>query len=119
MERSENSQNRLTDTSKSMMELTRPSSKTAMEIAMNRGLESMKPEGERICYDPYAAHFINPDILEWEIRNLDKAKAMREERERLVPGSQNYFDDFVNSAIMVHSAGCYLPTQHQNFLLYD
>ena len=106
MEGRENRQNVLIEASTSIMERTGPGSKTAMGIAMDRALESMKPEGERICYDPYAIHFINPDMLDWAVRNPDKAKAIREERERLVPGSQNsiiarvrYFDDFVKGSI--------------------
>src|SRR5512136_2087266 len=33
------------------------SSLTAAGIAIARGLESERPEGERICYDPYARRF--------------------------------------------------------------
>ncbi len=33
---------------------------TAMGIAMARAVESEKPAGERICYDPYARRFIAP-----------------------------------------------------------
>ena len=32
---------------------------TAIGIAIVRGLESEKPVGERICYDPYARQFVN------------------------------------------------------------
>ncbi len=34
------------------------SSLTAAGIAIARGVESEKPEGERICYDPYARRFV-------------------------------------------------------------
>jgi len=34
------------------------SSITALGIAVARGVESEKPEGERICYDPYARRFV-------------------------------------------------------------
>ena len=34
------------------------SSLTATGIAVARGVESEKPEGERICYDPYARRFV-------------------------------------------------------------
>jgi O-methyltransferase involved in polyketide biosynthesis len=33
---------------------------TAEGIAFARALESSKPAGERICYDPLARHFISP-----------------------------------------------------------
>ena len=36
------------------------SSITASGIAVARAVESDKPEGVRICYDPYAAKFLNP-----------------------------------------------------------
>jgi O-methyltransferase involved in polyketide biosynthesis len=35
------------------------SSLTAAGIAIARGVESEKPEDERICYDPYARRFVN------------------------------------------------------------
>ncbi len=38
------------------------SSLTAMGIAIARAVESEKPEGERICYDPYARSFISPGM---------------------------------------------------------
>lgn len=33
-------------------------SQTAMDTAALRAMESAKPATERICYDPYARHFI-------------------------------------------------------------
>jgi O-methyltransferase involved in polyketide biosynthesis len=36
------------------------SSITAEGIAIMRGIESLKPPGERVCYDPYARQFANP-----------------------------------------------------------
>jgi methyltransferase (TIGR00027 family) len=39
---------------------TRQTSITAQGIAFVRALESSKPEGERICYDPLARRLINP-----------------------------------------------------------
>lgn len=79
-----------------------PSSKTAEGIALHRLRESVKPESERICYDPYAIYFINPDILEFIRNNPDKARAETERYDRFLPGTVNsivvrvrYFDDFV------------------------
>ncbi len=34
-------------------------SMTAIGIAILRGIESEKPAGERLCYDPYARQFVN------------------------------------------------------------
>ena len=34
-------------------------SMTAIGIAILRGIESEKPAGERLCYDPYARRFVN------------------------------------------------------------
>lgn len=36
------------------------SSLTAVGIAIVRGIEFEKPEGKRICYDPYARQFVHP-----------------------------------------------------------
>ena len=33
---------------------------TAEAAAIVRAVESAKPEGERVCYDPYAQYFIRP-----------------------------------------------------------
>jgi methyltransferase (TIGR00027 family) len=38
------------------------SSLTAIGIAVVRAIESAKPEGERICYDPYARQFVSSAI---------------------------------------------------------
>ncbi len=35
------------------------SSMTAIGIAIVRGIESEKPEADRICYDPYARQFVS------------------------------------------------------------
>ena len=45
-------------------EIAGPGSKTAMGALLARFFEAQKPEDERICYDPYAVYFINPEILE-------------------------------------------------------
>jgi methyltransferase (TIGR00027 family) len=81
-------------------------SKMAELIALHRVAESALPEGQRICYDPYAVHFVDPKILEFARKNPEKTKAMREHYERLFPGLGNsirarvrYFDDFVKAAI--------------------
>jgi methyltransferase (TIGR00027 family) len=81
-------------------------SKMAELIALHRVVESALPEGERICYDPYAVRFVNPEIFEFARKNPEKAKALREHYERLFPGLGNsirarvrYFDDFVKTSI--------------------
>lgn len=75
-------------------------------IALHRVAESRKPEGERICYDPYAIHFVNPETLAFAAANPEKTKEMSEYYERLFPGLANsirarvrYFDDFVKKSI--------------------
>jgi len=74
-------------------------------IALHRVVESAKPEGERICYDPYAIRFIRPEFLE-SFKDPVKAKAAHEQYERLFPGFGNsvrarvrFFDDFVKTAL--------------------
>lgn len=106
MEGLENSQNALAEANKWFIEKAKSSSKTAEGVTACRFAESQRPENERICYDPYAVHFISPDILEWIARNPDKAKARWEQRERILPGIDNsviarvrYFDDFLKNSI--------------------
>lgn len=81
-------------------------SKMAELIALHRVAESMLPEGVRICYDPYAVHFVDPETLEFARKNPEKTKAMREHLERLFPGLASsirarvrYFDDFVKTSV--------------------
>lgn len=96
----------LFDISKWFKELTGPGSKTAERVAILRASESMKPEGERICFDPYAIYFISPGILEWAAHNPEEVRAMQERTERLIPGLDNsiiarvrYFDDFIQRSL--------------------
>ncbi len=81
-------------------------SKTAELMALHRVIESKLPEGECICYDPYAIHFVDPEIFEFARKNPEKSKAIGEHYESLWPGLDNsirarvrYFDDFVKTAI--------------------
>lgn len=81
-------------------------SKMAEGIAMQRFGESSKPEDERICYDPYAIHFISPEIIEFGMKHPEEAKAKIEMTEKLFPGLSSsimarvrYFDDFVKRSI--------------------
>ncbi|AKB37484.1 hypothetical protein MSSAC_2894 [Methanosarcina siciliae C2J] len=75
-------------------------------ITLHRVDESNKSEEERIFYDPYAVHFVNPAILEYAAKYTEQAKAAVEQMERLFPGLGNsirarvrYFDDFVRAAV--------------------
>jgi methyltransferase (TIGR00027 family) len=75
-------------------------------IALHRVAESLLPEGRRICYDPYAAYFVDPETLEFARKNPEKVKEMREHYERLFPGlgssiraRARYFDAFVKAAV--------------------
>lgn len=81
-------------------------SKMAEGIAMQRFGESQKDEDERICYDPYAIHFISPEIIEFGIKHPEEAKAKIEQTEKLFPGLSSsiiarvrYFDDFIKKSI--------------------
>lgn len=81
-------------------------SKMAEGIAMQRFGESSKPEDERICYDPYAIHFISPEIIEFGMKHPEEAKAKIEMTEKLFPGLSSsimarvrYFDDFLKRSI--------------------
>ncbi len=75
-------------------------------IAMQRFAESSKDENERICYDPYAIHFINPEIVEFGIKHPEEAKARVQAMENHLPGLSSsiiarvrYFDDTVSESI--------------------
>ena len=46
-------------------------SMTAIGIAIVRGIESEKPEGKRICYDPYASQLVSPFLYKF-VRFFDK-----------------------------------------------
>lgn len=81
-------------------------SKMAEDIAVQRFAESNLPEAERICYDPYAVHFIDPGLLKWAEEHPAEVKAMAEAWERKVPGWSTvirtrvrFFDDAVLAAI--------------------
>lgn len=84
-------------------------SKTAEEMAIHRAVESLKPENERICYDPYAIQFLSPGpskLVELIASGNDMAKKKMEEMNSLFPGTQNsviarvrYFDDSVKSGV--------------------
>jgi methyltransferase (TIGR00027 family) len=81
-------------------------SQMAEGIAMQRFGESKKPEDERICYDPYAIHFIRPEIIEFGMKHPEEAKAKIEQTENLFPGLSisimarvRYFDDFIIKSI--------------------
>ena len=96
------------ESSKELLENAGPGSKTAVIVAGHRFDESQKPEDERICYDPYAVHFVTPEIRELNKDPL-KAKAMLESMGNvglLLLGMGNstrarvrYFDDFVKASI--------------------
>jgi methyltransferase (TIGR00027 family) len=93
------------DSSKMNMKRNGPS-KMAEGIALHRFMESARPKGERICYDPYAVRFISPEAME-AFKDPGKAKAAHEHYERLFPGLGNsirarvrYFDDFIRSAVI-------------------
>lgn len=84
-------------------------SSTAEEITFHRAFESEKSQGERICYDPYARHFLGPEYLMFlkaTACNYPEAKKQMEVMNCLFPGTQNsiiarvrYFDDYLKSTV--------------------
>jgi methyltransferase (TIGR00027 family) len=106
METSDKANKELIELNKQFIEKTGPGCKTAEGVAIHRFVESQRPEGERICYDPYAVHFLSQELLEFRARNPEKVKAIQEQYERFFPGLGNsiraksrYFDDFVTKSI--------------------
>ena len=59
-------------------------------IAMQRFAESSKSEEERICYDPYAVHFINPKIIEYGIETSQRSKSKSRTYGKTVPGFEQF-----------------------------
>lgn len=95
----------ITDSNEICMSRNGPS-KMAERIALIRAGESKKPEDERVCYDPYAIHFISPKMLEFIRSNPAGYKAEIERLEHLFPGLANsavirvrYFDDVVKKSV--------------------
>lgn len=70
-------------------------SRSAERVAAFRAAESMLPEDQRVCYDPYAIRFTDPDRLERQTEYVDTH----------FPGLRNYiaararhFDDVITLA---------------------
>jgi len=81
-------------------------SKTAETIAVVRLIESKKSEDVRVCYDPYAVHFVSQDVLDFAAKYPEKYRAFVARNEILVPGASNsivarvkFFDDIAESSI--------------------
>lgn len=78
---------------------------TAAGAAFCRYVESLRPDDDRICYDPYAVHFLSQDTLEL-IRRPDALKTALEMVDCAVPGyvctvnaRVRYFDDLVKKSL--------------------
>jgi methyltransferase (TIGR00027 family) len=81
-------------------------SRMAEGIAMQRFAETSKDKKERICYDPFAIHFIRPEIIEFGKNNPEEAKILVEQMEQLLPGLSSsiiarvrYFDDYLKTCL--------------------
>jgi len=79
-------------------------SRMAEGIAMQRFAETSKNKEDRICYDPYAIHFIRPEIIEFGKNNPEEAKILVDQMEQLLPGLSSsiiarvrYFDDYLKT----------------------
>jgi methyltransferase (TIGR00027 family) len=86
------------------MKATRAST-TAEQMAFSRAIESRKPEGERICHDPYAEKFLSA-----KYRTFLLTRGLRDAAERLIEslfaGHHYYviartrcFDDFLQARL--------------------
>jgi methyltransferase (TIGR00027 family) len=81
-------------------------SRMAEGIAMQRFAETSKNKENRICSDPYAIHFIRPEIIEFGKNNPEEAKKLVEQMEQLLPGLSSsiiarvrYFDDYLKTCL--------------------
>lgn len=74
---------------------------SASGIALARAVESQKPAGERICYDPYARQFIGP--LYWYVFRFFVVSGYAESRSPGVMGflaaRERYIDDCLEAAL--------------------
>lgn len=70
-------------------------SRTAEGVAAFRAAESMLPEDERICYDPYAVHFVSPARLAWQAAHPDGRLSGLANS---IAARVRYFDDTVAAA---------------------
>lgn len=53
------------ETTRELREIMGSGSKTAIAVLLNRFGESLKPVGERICFDPYAVYFIDKKLMDY------------------------------------------------------
>jgi methyltransferase (TIGR00027 family) len=81
------------------------SSKTAAQMALSRAIESRKPSGERICFDPFAERF-----LDLGYKMFLFTRPLRDSVEKLIEARfaghhhyvlarTQYFDDFLNEQL--------------------
>lgn len=92
MEKANNTENKMVETG----EKKKGSSVTAENVAFVRALESLKPEGERICYDPYAIRFLSHQYVKFmEMAACDPSKTPFPGVHNSLSARVRYFDDFV------------------------
>ncbi len=80
-------------------------SRTAEAAAFWRAAESLNPEGERVCYDPFASHFVRPAYaIVLKCRLLRRIGLWY--AEQIAPGAQGevvartrYIDDYLKMCI--------------------
>jgi methyltransferase (TIGR00027 family) len=76
------------------------SSITAENVAFVRALESLKPEGERVCYDPYAIRFLSQQNLMFlEMASSNPSRTPFPGVHNSLSARVRYFDDFVKKFI--------------------
>ncbi|HIH95414.1 TPA: class I SAM-dependent methyltransferase [Methanosarcina acetivorans] len=95
-ENTENMENKNFETG----EKKKRSSITAENVAFVRALESCKPEGESICYDPYASRFLSQQYLMFmELAARDPSRIPFPGVHNSLSARVRYFDDFVKRSI--------------------
>lgn len=95
MEKLENTESKTFETAEK-----KGSSITAENVAFVRALESLKPEDERICYDPYAYRFLSQQYLMFmKMAALDPSKTPFPGLHNSLSARVRYFDDFVKRFI--------------------
>ena len=96
MEKPDNTENRILEASGKR----KGSSITAENVAFVRALESLKPEGEHICYDPFAVRFLSQQYLTFlEMAAHDPSKTPFPGVHNSLSARVRYFDDLIKKFI--------------------
>ncbi len=70
----------------------------AERIAMHRVVESMLPGGERICFDPYAVRFVNPDTMLFMAKHHAEARVLKRGKKSHLRSDPKFYQNICDLA---------------------